>query len=180
VNIIQPLLYPHLHQHVALTRRTNGRSLETFQKSIKIKVKQSHYRPGQAHRVPGRRCSQISRQSAHEGCRLSAIRTGRVYPPQEVFLVPISVRGWVDPRAIVRPIGLCQWKNPLTPSGIEPATFRFVAQCLFLKSRSTGQKTTLTSVVRCCHGSLNGLDTKAARLTDWPSAETWRWLLVFE
>jgi hypothetical protein len=85
-----------------------------------------YYRPGQALRVTGSWGSQISRQSAHEGGKVVS-PTHR--PPQEIFLVLTFVRRLVNPRAIVRPEGICQWKIPMTPSEIEVATFRFVAQC---------------------------------------------------
>jgi len=61
---------------------------------------------------------------AQDGGRLSALRTSRLYPQQ--ILLRLS-----------RPHGhsaigsfFMSMKNPLTPAGIEPATFRFVAQPL--------------------------------------------------
>jgi hypothetical protein len=50
--------------------------------------------------------------------------------PQKIFLIFISVSGWVNPRAILQPERLCYWNFPVTPSGIKPATIQLVVQCL--------------------------------------------------
>ena len=88
--------------------------------------KQSHYRPGEALRFPGGSGSQISRQSAHEG--------GKVVSPTHRPPLPPRKYSWysflLEAESTRGPEGLFQWKIPVTPSGIEPAIFRLVAQCL--------------------------------------------------
>ena len=56
-----------------------------------VKVKLSNYRPGQAQRVLRKLRFPYFVTTAQDGGRLSALRTGRLYP-QEILLVLISVR----------------------------------------------------------------------------------------
>jgi hypothetical protein len=82
--------------------------------------------PGQ---VPGGWGAQISRQTEYEGGKVSPAHRPPL-PPQEIFMVLISPRGWVISTAVVRLEGLYQWKLPVTLKGIQLATFQRVAQCL--------------------------------------------------
>jgi len=59
---------------------------------VKVKVKQTRYRPGVTQRVPKKLRFPDFMTTAQDGGRLSAIRIGRLYP-QKIFLVLIFVRG---------------------------------------------------------------------------------------
>ena len=58
---------------------------------VKVKVKQSHYKPGQVQRVLRKLRFPDFLTTAQDGGRLSALRTSRLYP-QEILLVLISIR----------------------------------------------------------------------------------------
>jgi hypothetical protein len=112
--------------------------------TVKVKVKQSHYNPGQTMRVPGGWGPQISRQSAHEGGKV-------VSPTNRPPLPPGNISGTHFCKRVSQPQGhsaagrimsmkksndtignqtydegLCQWKNPMTPSGIKLTTKDYV------------------------------------------------------
>jgi hypothetical protein len=61
--------------------------------------------------------------------RLSALHTGRLYP-QEIFLVLISVRGWVNPRAILWARRIMSKKNSNDTIGNQTRNLPVLAHCL--------------------------------------------------
>ena len=121
-----------------------------------VKVKQSHYRPWGFQEVVAPRFQ----DNRHMKVVRSALRTGRLYP-EETFLVLISVRSWVNPRAIVRPEGLCQWKKS---NGTIGNRTRDLPACSAVPQRTAPPRAPVFSLYchvllwisrfYCCHGSV--------------------------
>jgi hypothetical protein len=71
---------------------------------------------------------------------------------KNIYLLLISVRSWVHSKTIVLPEVLCQWQIPITPSEIEPTTFRvvvweFLCRWEFLSVSSV--------IYKCCNIFIN-------------------------
>jgi hypothetical protein len=94
-----------------------------------IKVNLGHYRPGQAHRVPGGWGSQIYRQSAHEGGKVVSPTHRLPLPPRKYSWCSFLLQAESTPGPQCGRKDYVNEKMPMTPSGIEPANFRLVAQC---------------------------------------------------
>jgi hypothetical protein len=103
--------------HLIFTRQ------RTWLTAQRVMVKQSLHRLWVFQEVEARRFQ----DNRHiKEIRLSALLTDRLYLSGNIPGTHICQR-------LSRPPGchrICQWKIPMTPSGIEPATFRLVAQCL--------------------------------------------------
>ena len=80
---------------------------------MKIQLKLFHYRTRRDFMAT--RCWEFIENRHIKMIKFSALCTSRLYP-LDVPMVLISVTGWIDPRTIVRPEELRQWKIPVTPS----------------------------------------------------------------
>jgi hypothetical protein len=96
--------------------------------NIILKIKQSYYRLWQALMFPGW-VSQISWQTAHEGGKVTSPTHQPPLSPRKYSWYSFLLEVESTPGSRCGRKNLCQWKIPVTPSGIEPATFRLVAHC---------------------------------------------------
>ena len=120
--------------HVGLFNITNNQPVQLhfarhpfpFRANKKSKLNSALDRSWRLQKVDAAR---ISRESAHKGGK---VVSPKHRPPlsQEIPLVLVSVSGWVDPSSTEGLEGISQWLIPKAPSGIDPATFQLVEQCL--------------------------------------------------
>jgi hypothetical protein len=96
---------------------------------FKVKIKRQSYpcnRPSRTIRLCDVEAPILSIQSTHRWLWACQPYAPAAFLPPGRFLVLISVRGWLDLRAIVQLEGLGQLKNTVISSGIKLATFRLV------------------------------------------------------
>jgi len=93
-------------------------------------VKQSHYRHGQALRVPEGSDFQISKHSTHESGWVVSTTHRPTLPLRKYFLYSHLLKADTTPGPYCGRKDYVNEKIPMTPSGIEPTAFRFVEQCL--------------------------------------------------
>jgi hypothetical protein len=110
---------PEPSRHSTWKKRTNRRAMPTsciwckerIQSLYSIVVRGSHI---------------FHKLDSQMALILSALSAGRAITPGR-FIILIPVRRCVNPAAVVKLEVLCQLKNPMTSSGLEPATIRLVA-----------------------------------------------------
>jgi len=131
---------------------------------VKVKIKQSLHMPGQALRVPEFKSLRFDDFQQINVFISPALSTIRLYPIKEIFLLFISVIGWVEIRIILRPEKLRQWKFPVTSSWTQTATFRLVGQCI---------KYPRYCVTDCTRGSCLFTIKYTLPSSHWPAISLW-------
>jgi len=112
-------------------------------------------------------------KTAHDPSRLPVLRAGRLYP-QEMLLVLISVRIWVDPRAIVRSEGFYVNKKSNDTSWDFFLSYETVNVCITACAYSLSRlyKFRIHIVLRYMVSDLTCYSLDVARTSDLPVCST--------